>query len=193
MIAPITLPGDIDGLLCTGAQVVARYRDLEEPGGPEYGGRGTVLATPMPVDGTYSVHYRYGGVDCIEEIAPADIVLDLRAGADIAARWLARRLAMHPIATITSPQWRRWTPFDQIAWVLDCGVVPVAGFAGQNLGYAFRARPWPDNPFTFSWRPSVKAPPACVCVPSLADIDPADPDADLLALRAVVLLVAGRA
>jgi hypothetical protein len=107
-----------------------------------------------------------------EGVKVARVSLDLsdEAGADRAARWLVERTEPHVRVRVTAP---RWEGVGERRWCLDQRIHfhPKWGDeAGDPMS--------PSGP-TFH-------------VPALASIDPAHPQADLRALRAVCLHVANR-
>jgi hypothetical protein len=167
----IVLPGDIPGLLRRGAPVVgARPRARVRPGlvmdvHPPRGGLDAWTTITMDAGD----HRRVPKAKIVRQ---ADLSLDLRdeAGADRALRWLAGQ-HQH---TFALHGWRRCP--QRSAWAIeDRDGFMVAWDAVGGRGH------WGGLSLWFGK------------VPALASIPLDDPDADLLALRAVVLHVAGRA
>jgi hypothetical protein len=168
-VSAITLPGDIPGLLRRGSPVV---RTTDE--GTRFGV--VVDADPAfarSVVVTWEATPRH---DAESDFLPrASMSLDLtdEAGADRAARWLVERTGPHVRVRVTAP---RWECIGERRYSLDRRVFFHPLFGDDPTD------PDPQGPVTLSG-PTHH-------VPALASIDPSDPRADLLALRAVCLHVA---
>jgi len=180
----LTLPGDIPGLLRRGAPVVVRL------GHTTTTVRGVVVLEGGSVFDIWEVWS--GGDDGeMTDVQLRQVSLDLsdEAGRDRAARWLAERLGL--VAGATAPRWVQYylDPKDPVgaAWrpyrpATDMVIYELTTAAGL-LGHQFFAKPLPAD-----WRMTERR----HVVPALADIDPTDPLADVRALVAVCLHVAGR-
>jgi hypothetical protein len=160
---PITLPGDIPGLLRRGAPVFIDDHRLD---GPDVvlrmmGAEADVACTDLP--------HRH---PWWTRLGLHRLSLDLRdeAGVDRAARWLVERTEPHVRVRVTAP---RWEGIGERRWTLD-GRIHFHPKWGDDSG----------EPMAPTGR--------TLHVPALASIPVDHPDADLLALRAVVLHVAGR-
>jgi NAD(P)-dependent dehydrogenase (short-subunit alcohol dehydrogenase family) len=160
---PITLFGDIPGLLRRGCPVW-HGRDAEHPG------RETIVIDVDDEGGPALCVNDYSSDYGAQMYDLAALSLDLRdeAGVDRAVRWLAERMGLR--LWLGAPTFRRpWTKSNRC--VLSCGAEAVR-FDSEDV--------YPNDR-------------SDVIVPALAAIPLDHPDADLLALRAVILHVAGRA
>jgi hypothetical protein len=125
-------------------------------------------------DESAAVAWTDGGISAVEDDVPlTELQLDLsdEAGVDRAARWLAEQFAAgrRSEGRHWSAVWRR--SFDVLGWCLT-----IVRSDGPSITISFSAAERRD----------------VTPVPALASIDLADPQADLLALRAACLHVAGR-
>jgi hypothetical protein len=163
-MADLTLPGDIPGLLRPGCPVIVDGLDHGVAITHVYGEeRGDLIDIGRITRGDRTV------LDCEMPIAAVALALTDEAGADRAARWLAERLGMRSGAT--SGRWSGCRHDGFPFWRLDTQEDDVRMFGAEYQ------QGWEDQGMV---------------VPALASIDLAHPQADLLALRAVCLHVAGR-
>lgn len=165
---PITLPGNIPGLLARGAPVVLREGVWHEWGEYDAGDSAVVHRV-----GEESIEVAVWGErhgSALLDVLDSSLSLDLRdpAGVDRALRWLAERTGLR--TGLGAPSFRLpWTKSPRA----------VLAFGADAVRFDPRERTYPDEP-------------ADIVVPALASIPLDHPDADLLALVAVCLHVAGR-
>lgn len=170
---PITLPGDIPGLLARGAPVRVM------PGA--WGDRAGLFLPAEPVaQVAFSTLPSHQGWGLMPVRDPATLSLDLRdpAGADRALRWLWSRASDRPLR-MGAPVWL-WDGTAQVShrWALWIEEQPCLTTQRGRTKAVFAT---PDSRNG-----------AATLVPALASIPLDHPDADLLALVAVCLHAAGR-
>jgi hypothetical protein len=166
----ILLPGDIPGLLRRGSPVVRTTDEGERLGvvvdaDPAFGSRVVVM---------WQATVRH---DAESDFLPrASMSLDLtdEAGADRAARWLAEQVG------IPQHGYRG----------IRLAAAGVAFVRNHPIGWTLHT--WNVNHYRAFVDSDRGLMGAVTVVPDLASVDLADPRADLLALRAVCLHVAGR-
>jgi hypothetical protein len=170
----ILLPGDIEGLLRRGSPVAHTTGAVDNP-------RRLVRVEAIVaaiVEGSHaSVCYEQEYVPVQEDdVDLSDLSLDLtdEAGADRAARWLAEQVG------IPQHGYRG----------IRLAAAGVAFVRNHPIGWTLHT--WNVNHYRAFVDSDRGLMGAVTVVPALASIDPADPRADLLALRAVCLHVAGR-
>jgi hypothetical protein len=186
---PITLPGDIPGLLRRGAPVVVdRFDGYDTVGRVHAPGAGGNTST---ADQACVIRTDANGWARADHLPLGRLCLDLRdeAGVDRALRWLGEAVPLRP-----QRQARPQDPFrpeaDPAAVLRGIGLLWVRkGHRSWHLltaGVAEHVAFAP--PGVDAWQDEHR-----VDVPALASIPLDHPDADLLALAACVLHVAGRA
>lgn len=164
---PLHLSGTITDLLQRGSPVVY-YRPARDPGWCLIRDGFETVVVRTETRGETSAPWVQIAVEGGNEWRPAaSFALDLRdpAGVDRALRWLGQKLDQPP--TISAPMWER----RERGWEMDHFLWPVTVFFVRPIGNFSRAY----GPI----------------VPELANIDPDQPDADRLALAAVVRHLAG--